>query len=97
MTDPTYSLDGLNDFLEQVGRSDTVAALCREAAEQALANAQDAAKKHKKSGDYLNSLHVEELPRSGRRVFGVVSDDPESMVIEAELGILARSLKGVKV
>ena len=96
MSDPTYDLDGLSDFLEDLGRSDTLAALCRDAAETALATAQAQAEKHVDTGDYLRSLHVEELPRKGRRAFGVVTDDPKGMIMEAKYGFLARSIGGGK-
>ncbi len=89
----TSSLAGLSAFLDEVGRSPAVAALCRDAAERCLANAKAEAAKHVDTGAYIDSLHVEELPREGRRAFGVVADDPKGMIVEAKLGILARSIK----
>jgi len=97
MSEKEYDLNGLHDFLDGLGKSEELASVCRGAAQQALAKAKAAASKHVKTGTYHNSLHVEELPRKGRRVFGVVSDDPKALVLEAEYGILARSLNGVKV
>ena len=91
-----YSLHGLAAFLDGLGRSEALAGACAEAAQRILGFARAEADKHIDTGAYKASLRVEELPRKGRRVFGVISDDPGAMAIEAQHGCLARAVKAAK-
>jgi len=95
-TKKTYSLTGMSDFLDSLGHSDAVMGVCREAAQTVIVNAGVQAAKHGGLGHYTDSLTIEELPRRGRRVIGVVSHDPAGMVLESRYGILARAIKAAK-
>lgn len=89
----TYDLTGLAAFLTELGNSDMMMDESRQGAQGIL----DRAKARALSlglNSYAESLHLQELEREGRRVMGVVSEDPKGMIYEAKWGILARATKG---
>ena len=80
-------------YLERLGRSSGVVGLCRSIADRVASIATSTAPVD--TGEYVDSIHVEIVPRTDRDAAIVEAADPKALIIEAKYGILSRALQGV--
>lgn len=81
-------------YFDAIMRASRVEAMCKGAAEDALAIARSTAPVD--TGAYRDELEIEKVPHRYRDTFEVVGHDKKTLLIEAKTGNLARALKAVK-
>jgi hypothetical protein len=84
-------VDFNDDFFDDLGHSAAVVGLCRTAAESALGVMRSTAPED--SGDYKRGFHITTRESAHRTVVVVENNDPKTLLIEAQKGIMARALK----
>ena len=77
-------------YFDQIMRSARVRQLCGQIAQDVLAEARAGAPVD--TGDYRDSLMIEEKQAAHRTVFRVVGIDKKTLLVEARTGNLARAL-----
>ena len=84
-------LSGMDDFINEVGKSPHMKRIIEEIANSVAAEARLIAPYD--TGDYERSIHVEMESTPHRYVGKVVADDWKSGILEANYGVLAKALR----
>lgn len=78
-----------DEFFDSLGRDPGVVSLCKRAADAVAARARSTAPRA--TGEYADSIHVEERSAAHRDMFRVVADSDNAMGVESRTGNLARA------
>ncbi|NEG56134.1 HK97 gp10 family phage protein [Bifidobacterium platyrrhinorum] len=89
----TY-IDFNESVFDEILNSAGVRAMCRGAAEKALAAARSNAPVD--TGAYRDGLAVETVQHEHRTTYMVVGHDPKTMLVESQTGNLTKALKAAK-